>query len=285
MSLAVQVKLRKLGGVQHYSVARLQLMPSLGEIVILESDRGDDYGEIVSKVAQVMNKTSKAKLKKIIRVASAQDFERIKRNTEASQKAYAVCKSVISKADLPMKLITCEYTFDKKKAIFYFSSAQRVDFRQLVKDLANELKTRIELIQVGVRDEAKMLGGLGPCGCKLCCSKMLSEFTPVSIRMAKDQQLPLNPAKISGMCGRLMCCLSYEHAFYKEALKDMPKMGELVTGDDAEGKVIGLNCLKSTAVVLCEGGRQVECPCKTLSKMPAAKAQEHKQKRKSQDAK
>ncbi len=187
-----------------------------GEMVIVEVEKGMGMGTVVSEPREVDPSTLQRKLKKVIRVADDVDMERHGFNTEREEEAYHVCKAKIAEHKLPMKLVNVEYLFDSSKAIFYFTSDSRVDFRELVKDLASDFHTRIEMRQIGVRDEAKMLGGIGPCGRELCCSGFLSNFEPVTIKMAKEQNLALNPTKISGICGRLMCCLSYEYGMYKE---------------------------------------------------------------------
>src|SRR5690625_298835 len=183
-------------------------------------------------------------LRKIRRIATDEDRHNIEENKQLAKEALQTCQHKIREHKLDMKVIDSEYTFDRNKVIFYFTAEGRVDFRQLVKDLATKFKTRIELRQIGVRDEAKLLGGIGPCGRMLCCSTFLGDFEPVSIKMAKDQSLSLNPAKISGLCGRLMCCLKYENETYEEAKKQMPDFGEKVITTYGEGRVVGLNMLE-----------------------------------------
>ncbi|MFQ5466279.1 MAG: stage 0 sporulation family protein, partial [Thermodesulfobacteriota bacterium] len=186
-----------------------------GDMVIVEVEKGMGMGFVATPAREVDPSRLQRKLKKVIRVADPVDLERHDFNIEREGEAYRICKEKIASSGLPMKLVRVEYLFDSSKAIFYFTSETRVDFRELVKDLAGEFHTRIEMRQVGVRDEAKMLGGIGPCGRELCCAGFLSDFAPVTIKMAKDQNLALNPAKISGICGRLMCCLGYEHKLYR----------------------------------------------------------------------
>lgn len=199
-----------------------------GETVIVEVERGLGMGVVVAKPRELDPATLPRALKRVVRKADAVDIERNGFNTERENEAFRICKEKIVHYKLPMKLIRVEYLFDSSKAIFYFTSETRVDFRELVKDLASSFHTRIEMRQIGVRDEAKMIGGLGPCGRELCCSGFLSDFEPVTIKMAKEQNLALNPVKISGICGRLMCCLSYEHEMYqgeKKAKKDHSESG------------------------------------------------------------
>ncbi len=186
-----------------------------GDMVIVEVEKGLGMGAVASHLREIDPAASPRKLKKVVRKADAVDMERHGFNTERENEAFRICRGKIEQYKLPMKLIRVEYMFDSSKAVFYFTSDTRVDFRELVKDLASGFHTRIEMRQVGVRDEAKMIGGLGPCGRELCCSGFLSDFQPVTIKMAKDQNLALNPVKISGICGRLMCCLSYEHEMYR----------------------------------------------------------------------
>jgi cell fate regulator YaaT (PSP1 superfamily) len=183
-------------------------------------------------------------LKKVIRIAEQKDRLIVDENKQAAREAYDVCVQKIQSHDLDMKLVDVEYTFDRNKVIFYFTSDGRIDFRELVKDLAAIFRTRIELRQIGVRDEAKLLGGIGPCGRMLCCSTFLGDFEPVSIKMAKDQNLSLNPTKISGLCGRLMCCLKYENDEYETAKEQLPDIGSTIKTSDGSGRVVGLNILE-----------------------------------------
>ncbi len=178
-------------------------------------------------------------LKQVIRIATKKDKLTVDENREAAKNAFQVCSEKIQAHSLEMKLVDVEYTFDRNKVLFYFTADGRIDFRELVKDLASVFRTRIELRQIGVRDEAKMLGGIGPCGRILCCSSFLGDFEPVSIKMAKDQNLSLNPAKISGLCGRLMCCLKYENDLYEEAKQELPDIGKQITTPHGAGKVVG----------------------------------------------
>lgn len=215
-----------------------------GDFVIVETVRGVEYGKVVIAPKQVDENDVVLPLKKVLRVADQKDQLIVEENRIAAKEAYEVCCEKVNLHELDMKLVDVEYTFDRNKVIFYFTADGRVDFRELVKDLASIFRTRIELRQIGVRDEAKMLGGIGPCGRMLCCSTFLGDFEPVSIKMAKDQNLSLNPTKISGLCGRLMCCLKYENDEYESAKEQLPDLGEWINTPDGRGKVVGLNILE-----------------------------------------
>ena len=199
---------------------------------------GIEFGNVTVGPKQVSEDEIVQPLKKVIRVAQAEDFIIHQNNKEKAKEAFKICERKIAEHGLEMKLIDVEYTFDNNKVIFYFTADGRVDFRELVRDLAAIFKTRIELRQIGVRDEAKMIGGLGPCGKPICCATFLGEFEPVSIKMAKEQSLSLNPSKISGLCGRLMCCLKYEQEVYEELLKNIPAVGSIVLTPEGKGTVI-----------------------------------------------
>ncbi|EGL81843.1 PSP1 domain protein [Caldalkalibacillus thermarum TA2.A1] len=214
------------------------------QFVIVETSRGIEYGKVVTPIKGVGEEDVVLPLKKVIRIATPEDKVQVEKNKAAAEKAYDICLEKIAEHGLEMKLVDVEYTFDRNKVIFYFTADGRVDFRELVKDLAAIFRTRIELRQIGVRDEAKMLGGIGPCGRILCCSSFLGDFEPVSIKMAKDQNLSLNPAKISGLCGRLMCCLKYENDQYESAIKELPDLGEETVTPLGAGRVVGLNILE-----------------------------------------
>nr|WP_219914691.1 stage 0 sporulation family protein [Thalassobacillus sp. CUG 92003] len=226
----------------YFDPGTLQL--TTDDYVIVETVRGIEFGKVYISNRQVDEEDIILPLKKVIRVADDKDKLTVAENHEKSEEAYNVCQAKINEHKLDMKLVEVEYTFDRNKIVFYFTADGRVDFRTLVKDLASIFKTRIELRQIGVRDEAKMLGGIGPCGRMLCCSTWLGDFEPVSIKMAKDQNLSLNPAKISGLCGRLMCCLKYENDEYEEAKNELPDLGNVITTSIGEGKVVGLNMLE-----------------------------------------
>ncbi len=199
-----------------------------GDFVVVETARGIEFGEVVVGPKMIEQAEVISPLKKVLRVATSEDIEKNNENKKREQESFEVCMKKIVEHNLDMKLVDIEYTFDNNKVVFYFTAEGRVDFRELVKDLAAVFRTRIELRQIGVRDEAKMIGGLGPCGRPMCCSAYLGDFHPVSIKMAKEQKLSLNPGKISGICSRLMCCLNYEHKVYEENLKSMPDVGDKV---------------------------------------------------------
>lgn len=220
-----------------------------GEQVIVETARGVECGEVALENCEVSDDSIVQPLKKLIRVATAEDLKRVQDNKLKEKTAFAACEKKIADHKLDMKLVDVEYTFDNSKILFYFTSDGRVDFRELVKDLAGMFRTRIELRQIGVRDEAKLLGGLGICGRPFCCGSFLNGFQPVSIKMAKEQGLSLNPVKISGTCGRLMCCLKYEQDAYSDLLKNTPKVGALIMTDEGKGIVIDQNLLTGKLTV------------------------------------
>ncbi len=220
-----------------------------GENVIVETARGLEYGEVVMGKKSIPAEQFQKPLKGVVRIATDEDTEKYKKNKEMEKEAYGICLEKIRDHKLEMKLVEVEYTFDGSKILFYFTADGRIDFRELVKDLATVFKTRIELRQIGVRDEAKTLGSVGVCGRSLCCSQFLGEFAPVSIKMAKEQGLSLNPTKISGACGRLMCCLKYEQDTYEELLKVTPKQGALVKTPDGNGTVEYVSLLKGLVKV------------------------------------
>lgn len=221
--------------------------------VIVETARGLEYGFVVGDVMEVSDERVVQPLKPIIRVATAQDDEKAKKNKDKEKEAFKICLEKIAKHELEMKLIDAEYTFDNSKLLFYFTADGRVDFRELVKDLAAVFKTRIELRQIGVRDETKIMGGIGICGRPLCCHAHLSDFIPVSIKMAKEQNLSLNPTKISGVCGRLMCCLKHEEETYEDLNKNLPFVGDFVTTSDGKkGEVSSVNVLRQLVKIIVE---------------------------------
>ena len=235
------VRFRQAGKVYYFDPKNLKL--ERGSHVIVETARGIEYGTVIVPPKGITDDEVVQPLKAVIRVATPEDDRIEERNHEKEKEAYKICLEKIEKHGLAMKLVQAEYTFDNNKILFYFTADGRVDFRELVKDLASVFRTRIELRQIGVRDEAKMLGGLGICGRPFCCSTFLGEFQPVSIKMAKEQSLSLNPVKISGTCGRLMCCLKYEQEAYEDLLRTTPKVGALVGTVDGKGKVVEVNLL------------------------------------------
>ena len=242
MYKVIGVRFKKAGKIYYFNPLDYDLDEE--DYVIVETARGVEYGKVVVREREVGENDVVLPLKKIVRPARSEDVEKVEENHLEAQKAFDIGLVKIEEHQLDMKLVDVEYTFDRNKIIFYFTAEGRVDFRNLVKDLASIFRTRIELRQIGVRDEAKMLGGIGPCGRMLCCSTFLGDFEPVSIKMAKDQNLSLNPSKISGLCGRLMCCLKYENDDYEEAKKLMPDVGTRVDTPEGPGKVVGLNLLE-----------------------------------------
>lgn len=247
----VGVRFRTAGKAYYFAIGALPV--KRGTHVIVETARGLEYGTSVCDPMKIHQKQFKAPLKKIVRIATAADESRMRELREKEREAYRVCFEKIRRHNLDMKLIDAEYTFDNNKILFYFTSDGRVDFRDLVKDLASVFRTRIELRQIGVRDETKILGGYGICGRPLCCHTYLSDFVPVSIKMAKEQNLSLNPTKISGSCGRLMCCLKNEEETYEALNKNLPRLGdEVQTSDGLTGEVAGVNILKQTVRILVE---------------------------------
>lgn len=235
------VRFRTAGKIYHFDPNNLEI--NNGDDVIVETARGIEFGTVKGPVRDIPEKEVAHPLKKILRVANDKDKEKNQDNLDKRADAIKACKEKIVKHELDMKLVDAEYTFDNNKIVFYFTSDGRVDFRELVKDLAGVFKKRIELRQVGVRDEAKLLGGIGTCGKDLCCKQWLQDFDPVSIKMAKIQNLSLNPTKISGSCGRLMCCLKYENANYQKMKKGMPNISEIVDTPEGPAKVMDANIL------------------------------------------
>ena len=249
MIKVVGVRFKKAGKIYYFDPEKKWI--NNGDFVIVETIRGIEFGQVVVGPKMVKEEDIVQPLKKVLRLATEDDIKRNRENKEKEKEAYDICFKKIEEHGLEMKLIDIEYTFDNNKVIFYFTADGRIDFRELVKDLAAIFRTRIELRQIGVRDEAKMIGGLGPCGRHMCCSSFLGEFYPVSIKMAKEQKLSLNPAKISGICSRLMCCLNYEHQVYEENIKKLPDIGDKVQvlGTNKTGIVIDINPLFVTAKV------------------------------------
>jgi cell fate regulator YaaT (PSP1 superfamily) len=238
----VGIRFKKAGKIYYFDPGDLLIQKN--EHVIVETVRGVEYGRVVIGPKQVDENDVVLPLKKVLRIADQKDRLIVEENKAAAKEAYNVCCEKVNIHQLEMKLVDVEYTFDRNKVIFYFTADGRVDFRELVKDLAAIFRTRIELRQIGVRDEAKMLGGIGPCGRMLCCSTFLGDFEPVSIKMAKDQNLSLNPTKISGLCGRLMCCLKYENDEYETSKELLPDLGQWIETPLGKGKVVGLNILE-----------------------------------------
>ena len=241
MITVIGVRFRTAGKIYYFDPAGRKI--KIGDRVIVETARGIEYGYVVLGNREVEDSKVVPPLKAVIRMATPEDEAVEKRNKEKEKEAFRICQEKIKKHNLEMKLIDAEYTFDNNKVLFYFTADGRIDFRELVKDLASVFKTRIELRQVGVRDETKIMGGIGICGRPFCCSTFLGEFQPVSIKMAKEQGLSLNPTKISGTCGRLMCCLKYEQAAYEDLLRTTPRVGSVVRTKEGRGTVIEVNLL------------------------------------------
>ncbi len=247
----IGVRFRRTGKIYYFSPGELHI--EKGQNVIVETARGVEYGKVVLGMRNIKEEEVSAPLKSVIRIATESDTEQEEQNREKEKEAFQICLEKINKHGLEMKLIDAEYTFDNNKVLFYFTADGRIDFRELVKDLASVFKTRIELRQIGVRDETKVRGGYSICGRPLCCSTYLTDFVPVSIKMAKEQNLSLNPTKISGVCGRLMCCLKNEEETYEELNKNLPNIGDFVTTSDGlKGEVQNVSVLRQLVKVLVE---------------------------------
>ncbi|MCI5612548.1 MAG: stage 0 sporulation family protein [Roseburia sp.] len=257
MVKVIGVRFRTAGKIYFFDPLKFDV--KRGDHVIVETARGIEYGTVVGDPKEVEDDKVIQPLKPVLRVATARDTEQENANKQKEREAFKICLEKIKKHKLDMKLIDAEYTFDNNKVLFYFTADGRIDFRELVKDLASVFKTRIELRQIGVRDETKIMGGIGICGRTLCCHAHLSEFVPVSIKMAKEQNLSLNPTKISGMCGRLMCCLKHEEETYEYLNRKLPNVGDYVTTDDGlKGEVNSVNVLRQLVKVLIENNDEKE---------------------------
>ncbi len=247
MVAVVGVRFKPAGKIYYFDINKFDI--NSGDNVIVETSRGIEYGEVVVGTKNITDDEIVSPLKKVIRIANDEDNRIHKSNCEKAKEATVICEKKIAENKLDMNLVDVEYTFDNNKIIFYFTADGRVDFRQLVKDLASIFRTRIELRQIGVRDEAKSINGVGPCGCGLCCANWLGDFVPVSIKMAKDQNLSLNPTKISGSCGRLMCCLHYEHETYLDIKKELPRRNAIIMTPNGKAVVIDPIILKESVKV------------------------------------
>lgn len=252
MIKVIGVRFKKAGKIYYFDPQDLEI--EKGNSLIVETARGIEFGECVVGIKEITEEEAILPLKQVIRIADVNDIAIHNENINKEEKAMSICVKKIVEHNLDMKLIDVEYTFDNNKVIFYFTADGRVDFRELVKDLASIFKTRIELRQIGVRDEAKMLGGLGPCGRSMCCSSFLGDFASVSIKMAKEQNLSLNPTKISGICGRLMCCLNYEQLTYEDIRKRLPKVGAKVKTEHGIGEVISNSVVNESVKVKLKKG-------------------------------
>ncbi len=254
-----KIVLVRTGELDKISQAELDgLDVSPGDACVIKSGECMEMGEILSQPEMVLEEDAPRSLRSIVRKAGPEDIEQKEENTKREEQAYAFCQKLIGEKGLKMKLVSVSMLFDRSKIIFYFTAEERVNFRQLVKDLAGRFRTRIEMHQIGVRDEAKVLGGISSCGRPLCCASFLKSFTPVTIRMARNQNLSLNPEQISGACGRLMCCLTYEHDQYSEARKGIPKEGSVVMTEKGPGKVVNVDVLKKTVKVELESGEEIQ---------------------------
>ena len=259
----VGIRFKKAGKIYYFDPVDINL--AVGDSAIVETTRGVEFGDVVIGRKAVNDEDIVAPLKKVIRKATPADIKQVEINKQKETEAFRICQEKIADHGLPMKLVDVEFTFDANKIIFYFTADGRIDFRELVKDLAAVFRTRIELRQIGVRDEAKMIGGLGACGRVICCKSFLGDFDPVSIRMAKDQNLSLNPTKISGVCGRLMCCLKYENDTYEAERREFPDIGTEVTTPVGDGKIVGVNVIrKFVSVELKESGQTADFPIKEI---------------------
>jgi cell fate regulator YaaT (PSP1 superfamily) len=249
----VGVELEKNGRVHYFQAGDLKL--EKGDLVVVDAEKGISLGTVIIPPKEEKVGLFKRSFREVSRKATPKDVKEREQWRKKEKEAFQLCLRLIGELNLPMKLVEVEYLLDGSKAIFYFTAEQRVDFRQLVRRIAAQLKTRIEMRQIGVRDEAKMVGGIGFCGRELCCTRFLQDFELVSIKMAKEQNLPLNPSKISGVCGRLMCCLAFEVATYQELKKNLPKVGKRITTKYGEGKVVRQNLLLQTITLeLASGG-------------------------------
>lgn len=286
MITIIGVRFRNVGKVYYFSPRELDIC--VGDHVIVETARGVEYGFVVLGPKEVDDSKVIQPLKEVIRIATPKDDAREENNRKKEKEAFEICQKKIRAHNLEMKLIDAEYTFDNNKMLFYFTADGRIDFRELVKDLAAVFKTRIELRQIGVRDETKILGGIGICGRPLCCHTYLSEFAPVSIKMAKEQNLSLNPTKISGVCGRLMCCLKNEQETYEYLNRKLPGVGDIVTlPDGMKGEVSGVNVLRQLVKVLVDMNDEKEmreCPVEELKFKPKHKKEKGKEKKKDRNS-
>ncbi len=255
MTEIVGINFREAGKIYYFSPGRLKF--KAGDNVIVETARGVEFGLVKVENKMVSSKEIVTPLKPVTRLATKEDVIHNEKNRKAEADAAVICKKKIAEHRLAMDLVGVEYTFDNSKLIFYFTCESRVDFRELVKDLASTFRTRIELRQIGIRDEAKMMGGLGVCGRKFCCANFLSDFVQVSIKMAKEQNFSLNSTKVSGACGRLMCCLRYEHDTYEEAIKQTPPVGSLVSTKDGNGVITEIKPLAGEVKVKIDGDKDI----------------------------
>ncbi|MCL5108252.1 MAG: stage 0 sporulation family protein [Chloroflexi bacterium] len=281
MPEVIGVRFKPAGKVYYFEPAGLPL--EVNEQVVVETVRGLEVGRVVIASHQVLENELAEPLKPVVRKAEPQDLKQLEIYREREEAAFTKCQQRVAAHNLPMKLVGAEYNFDGSRLTFYFTAEGRVDFRELVKDLASTFRTRIELRQIGVRDQAKVIGGLGRCGRPLCCAAFLSDFNTVSIKMAKEQDLPLNPMKISGLCGRLLCCLGYENEFYCAQKRQLPQVNDRVSTPQGDGYVVGVNVLADSVSVELANGSVVQVPAAEAQRQegePCEGCQQHRPSRK-----
>jgi len=285
MPEVVGVRFRRAGKIYYFDPTGFEDLKA-GDYVVVDTTRGEDVGQVVIAPRQIADDKMVGQLKGILRRAEAWDLVQMQHFRNQEEEALKKCRQKIAESNLPMKVLKAEYNYDGSRLVFYFTAEKRVDFRQLLKELAKTFKSRIELKQVGVRDEAKMISDLGCCGRPLCCATFLCEFNPVSIKMAKQQDLPLSPMEISGMCGRLLCCLAYENDYYVEVKKRLPKIGDVVITPHGSGRVTGINVLKETLNVELDSEVTIEIAAETLKtgKEPTGRRRRRRRRRRSSEA-
>ena len=271
----VGIRFKKAGKVYYFDPAGIDLQSD--DYAVVQTTQGSEIGQVVISPKQVPESEITNQLKPVIRKADEADVARIQEFTAKEKEALTSCSEYIERFNLPMKLLSAEYNMDGSRLTFFFTAEERVDFRRLVKELNITFKTRVELRQIGPRDETKLIGGLGRCGRPLCCATFLSNFNPVSIKMAKEQELPLDPMKISGICGRLMCCLGYESKQYREIKEKMPKRNQYVSTSAGNGKVLGHNTIKETVIIQLESQANIEVPLSQITNVEKPDQQEEKQ--------
>jgi cell fate regulator YaaT (PSP1 superfamily) len=281
MPLIIGVRFNPAGKVYFFDPTGFEEI-RVGEYVVVETARGEEVGKVVVSPRQVSGDDIVRRLKGVVRQASAVDLTQMKYYQYRERDALVRCQEKVQEHDLPMKIVRAEYNYDGSRLVFFFAAEKRVDFRKLVQDLARSFRARIELRQIGVRDEAKLLGGVGRCGRELCCSTWLTEFDPVSIKMAKLQDLPLSPMDISGVCGRLLCCLAYESEYYAEVKDKLPKVGKVIDTPHGQGKVIEINVVKEAVQVELESQVTIEVTHEELSSMPQTPSKSARRRRRGQ---
>ena len=276
MSETVGIRFHRAGKVYYFDAADIPV--EVNDYVVVETSRGQELGKVVISPDQVLFNAITEPPKPVLRKAQAEDMERAQHQQEKGRKALARCRESIEKLDLPMRPISAEYSLDGSYLTVFFTAEKRVDFRELVRELSRNVRTRVELRQVGARDEAKLVGGLGRCGFPLCCTTFLSEFAPVSIKMAKEQDIALNPMKTSGICGRLLCCLGYEYDQYRDMKEKLPQLGQEVSTSLGKAKVVSSNPLKETVALELETGVTVELPLDEITwhKKPPIEGQQRR---------